>query len=348
MEVIYLWIEEYKNIKNQGFNLSPKYNCNYNSEKKELTIKENQNHINIFPENINVTAIVGKNGSGKSNLIKAIFELIYLYFFRKEQLFWWEDDKTKEDDIINIKTSLFVDNFINHKFFLIIKDRNEFFKIDSEYIKKLLQKEQFESINKYCHLFYEYKLKNISNYEDKITSFSIYYNFSTDSWFDEQSFWVNEIYHRKDEYKIPLLIEPYKKDNKIDLKLIKTLTNQRILLFYSLLNNKLNESKITSFFNPDRIKVGYSTSNTIYEDELKKKNPKKSNNTLANYSFLPYKVLIKYINFKKLDLKTIFTPVNNIKIAIEKLYENNDYENLNLLYLLFKLCLLYTSPSPRD
>jgi len=78
MELVYLWVEEYKNIKNQGFNFSPRFKCDYNPETNELTIDENDDYIeNFFGENINVTAIVGKNGSGKSS-IKNILEQVYI------------------------------------------------------------------------------------------------------------------------------------------------------------------------------------------------------------------------------------------------------------------------------
>ena len=74
MELVYLWIEKYKNIENQGFNFSPRFTCNY--ENGELTITEND-HRSIFPPNINVTAIVGENGVGKSNLLELISDVGY-------------------------------------------------------------------------------------------------------------------------------------------------------------------------------------------------------------------------------------------------------------------------------
>jgi hypothetical protein len=29
MELVYLWVEEYKNIYHQGFNFSPRFECEY-------------------------------------------------------------------------------------------------------------------------------------------------------------------------------------------------------------------------------------------------------------------------------------------------------------------------------
>ncbi|CAA6805559.1 MAG: Unknown protein [uncultured Sulfurovum sp.] len=77
MELVYLWVEDYKNIHKQGFNFSPRFTCDYDDVKKELTIDENDDYIeNFFGDNINVTAIIGKNGSGKSSLVEAILEII--------------------------------------------------------------------------------------------------------------------------------------------------------------------------------------------------------------------------------------------------------------------------------
>ncbi len=77
MELLYIWIEEYKNIKNQGFNFSREYDISFDKENNELKVdkKENPTPKGFFGENIsNITAIVGKNGSGKTNLIDWLFE----------------------------------------------------------------------------------------------------------------------------------------------------------------------------------------------------------------------------------------------------------------------------------
>lgn len=76
MELVYLWVKNYKNIQKQGFNFSPRFRCEYDEEKNELTIDEKKDYVSIFPDNINVTAIVGENGSGKSTILEIISNIV--------------------------------------------------------------------------------------------------------------------------------------------------------------------------------------------------------------------------------------------------------------------------------
>ena len=92
MELVYLWVEDYKNIRKQGFNFSPRFECEYDEESKELTIDEKKDYVSIFPDNINVTAIVGENGSGKTNLAELLdrnlMDIMFnILFFNKKKKF---------------------------------------------------------------------------------------------------------------------------------------------------------------------------------------------------------------------------------------------------------------------
>lgn len=50
IELVYLWVEKYKNIENEGFNFSPRFKCEYKNDTKVLTIDKKDNDINIFPK----------------------------------------------------------------------------------------------------------------------------------------------------------------------------------------------------------------------------------------------------------------------------------------------------------
>jgi energy-coupling factor transporter ATP-binding protein EcfA2 len=78
MKLVYCWITNYLNIKDQGFNFGSEwiYTTTVNS-KKSLTIKrtKNEKYVDDFfkLDGVgfeNVTAIVGENGAGKSNILE--------------------------------------------------------------------------------------------------------------------------------------------------------------------------------------------------------------------------------------------------------------------------------------
>ncbi|MBE0496423.1 MAG: AAA family ATPase [Campylobacterales bacterium] len=142
MELVYLWVEEYKNIKKQGFNFSPRFTCRY--ENGELTIEEKKDYISIFPENINVTAIVGENGSGKSSVLERLAEI-----FRIEY---------------NKNRNMIADYNHNHNFCLAFKINNRIYtikSIDNHDTNSFEESEKIENILEYYT--YSNDKSNMSN-----------------------------------------------------------------------------------------------------------------------------------------------------------------------------------------
>jgi predicted ATP-binding protein involved in virulence len=81
MELLYVWIEEYKNIKQQGFCFSAEYDIEYTPENNTLKIDKREDYIEGFwGERItNLTAVVGENGAGKSSLLRFIHKHFPLF-----------------------------------------------------------------------------------------------------------------------------------------------------------------------------------------------------------------------------------------------------------------------------
>ena len=74
MELKFIWIQEYKNIKNTGFNFNHSIEEEFQFIDNEIIISKSINTPKMFfKDNISgVTAIVGENGSGKTNLTEFI------------------------------------------------------------------------------------------------------------------------------------------------------------------------------------------------------------------------------------------------------------------------------------
>ena len=77
----YVWFKDNNTFFNQGINFSSKYNFSYDSgdsgsKKLKVTRPQNEKYVDdFFGNNIDVTAIVGQNGTGKTTLLKFIQSL---------------------------------------------------------------------------------------------------------------------------------------------------------------------------------------------------------------------------------------------------------------------------------
>jgi len=75
MELLYLWIEDFRKIKRQGFTFNNQFIFENKASESgyELSIRINKSHVDIFPSQMmTVTGIVGRNGAGKSSLMHCL------------------------------------------------------------------------------------------------------------------------------------------------------------------------------------------------------------------------------------------------------------------------------------
>lgn len=107
MRIIYIWIETYKSIQKQEFKLRPDYNINFQRKDMYLSIDRNVESIDeiLYGKNINVTAIVGDNGVGKSTILDFIREIIFnLEELKKNAsgfIVWEQDSKLHVHSFMN-------------------------------------------------------------------------------------------------------------------------------------------------------------------------------------------------------------------------------------------------------
>lgn len=78
MELLYIWIKEYRGIKKVGLNLSNEYRFHFDELKQHLSVTTAENFIpSFFAKNIsNLTAIIGENGAGKTTALRYIVEFL--------------------------------------------------------------------------------------------------------------------------------------------------------------------------------------------------------------------------------------------------------------------------------
>jgi predicted ATP-dependent endonuclease of OLD family len=79
MEIVYLYIKKFRNLKNQNINFGDEYRFEYKESINELITLKNELYIKDFynindngAKVLNVTSIIGKNGTGKSSILNFI------------------------------------------------------------------------------------------------------------------------------------------------------------------------------------------------------------------------------------------------------------------------------------
>jgi energy-coupling factor transporter ATP-binding protein EcfA2 len=185
LELVYLWIEKYKNIKKQGFCFTPKFDCNFNGN--ILTIKET-NYKNIFPENLNITAIVGKNGSGNSNLLEILFFILkdreyvndikYILVY-KQNYIYYKINKLKIENINNKINFKLEKNYDRFKDNLILNLEHNLIKNTKEnlWYKKLIKEQELRNYENF-YIKFPYLLNYLNIYRKCINKikFNIFFN----------------------------------------------------------------------------------------------------------------------------------------------------------------------------
>jgi len=341
MELVYLWVEDYKNIYKQGFNFSPRFECTFHDKydkdgnlEDDCTLEINpKEHIeNFFGDNINVTAIVGENGSGKSSLFELIYYILYYNFMENEEKI---NLKRIAQDFVSFPSGRAVSAFRKKNYQKILNNLKE------EKIKVFLIVEQNEekyllsSTSKYDTIN-----TNIKKFNTKIDSKFIYFNFFGTSFVDKfKKNWYRAFYkdieHIKNDVNLPLYAEPYISCANEN---ISTINDNNLYYRYARVFEFIKGNEVlNNIFKPNTIRL--KLNKTYFYDNLKtlslydpKENPLLEFSDNQGYSVHIQNTNKKYIFNKK-------EKFNDIKLIIKKYIKNNNIEKLMQIYVLFEILL---------
>ena len=392
MELVYLWVEGYKNIHKQGFNFSPRFECKFydeyetyiddNGEEKErlkdnctLDIKPKEHIENFFGDNINVTAIVGKNGSGKSSVLELLkvisryqklSEFNFIMVLQVDKIIYLSNFIIKTDIIKNndgnkgyetypyrVDVSPHFNTIFTGDISEIVLEQNEIIKIIiMSKFKNEFQLSSFMFIptqliikykNKINIIFKDIFTKSSTKYKEKAkellnSNFSEYHKFLIITY-------INNCFLKRDTHRSPNInnihIENLK-DNEVEL-----LKNEE-LLKDSLSNEPIStKEEFNNFFKKGTIikiiidmdkkeKEIYSKYYQYFDFFTLIDNKKRSYNQLSHGEKTLFGQLLNIYNFlNKNDMSSLFL-FDEPELSLHPNWQKRYLEEINNLFLKFK------------
>ncbi|HAY3553685.1 MULTISPECIES: hypothetical protein [Elizabethkingia] len=321
---------------------------------------------------INVSAIVGKNGCGKSAIVELLVASIIKMsleikddFINPENLYNDKDEDKKKENIAKYKKSIAQDlNSLNVEIYFFYnlfqgtpREKIRRLKIEDNKITILDFEKEFNSNPKTysCETNREVNIKNQKPEEKNnlseeglmffkdffytmIINYS-HYGYNT----SETGEWLKGVFHKNDSYQLPIVINPFREDGNIDVNSEKYLASSRFLV------NILQEKKLRSIAkgkDVSHISIEIDYKKFSHWDESEKKDLRINNRDEEKVEYL--ELLLEIFYDEKIQLKNFinesFYPYLRDYILL-KLYKITFYKKYQK-YRKGEHCIIMKNDNP--